>query len=131
MSDDKAYRDIRVYRFKVALFKPIPGVEFRADGPVPVYSENEKLIGFATIADTNQGYSLASCAIDPATPERLDLELGDKPYWMDAILEFRGFVSRMGVFGFSPTIAYVKGLALTTIKVPNQTPIDSQLGVLE
>lgn len=125
--EDKTYRDIRVFRFRAPLIKrgDIHQIEFRADGPVPVYNDNQKLIGFATVVD-QRGFGLANCAIDPANPERLDLETNSRTYWLDAILEFRGFLGG-AQRGFSPSIAYVKGLVLTAIRIDGQEPIDANL----
>lgn len=120
----QTYKDIRIFRFRAPLLKRggnihLEKVEFRADGPVPIYNDSSKIIGFATVSDQKQ-FGMANCAIDPANPERLDLEVGAKPYWLDAVLELRGFILTVG----EPTVAYVKGLILTTTKVPDQEPIN-------
>lgn len=129
MNDDKVYRDVRVFRFRVVLLKqPGRSVEFRTDGPVPIYNEADKLIGFASVGDLGS-HGVADCAIDPATPERMDLEIDTRTYWMDALLEFRGFISNVPT-GFKPTIAYVRGLIMTTQQVAGQEPIDPVLGSL-
>lgn len=127
---DKAYRDIRVFRFRAPLLKrgDIRDIEFRTDGPVPIYNDQDKIIGFATVTD-HKAFGMANCAIDPANPERLDLEIKAKLYWLDALLEYRGFLGG-AQRGFNPTIAYVKGLILTTTRVPDQEPIDPQLSGL-
>jgi hypothetical protein len=125
---DKIYRDIRVYRFKTLLLKHPPGLEFRSDGPIPIYSDDDKLLGFATSTEYG-AYALLDCAIDPATPERLEMEIMSKPYWMDAVLEYRGFISSLKP-GYVPTVAHVKALVLTSYEVPGQESIDLQLGAL-
>ena len=129
--DQKLHRDIRVFRFRAPLLKRGEGmqeIEFRAEGPVPIYNDNDKIIGFGTITD-QRAFGMATCAIDPANPERLDLEIGAKTYWLDAILEFRGFMSGVQR-GYVPTLAYVKGLILTTARVPDQEPVDPNLAAL-
>lgn len=126
--NDKSFRDIRVYRFKTLLLKNQKDLDFRADGPIPIYSDDEKLLGFATATNHN-AYALLECAINPATPERLDMELMETPYWMDAVLEYRGFISNL-TRGYTPTVAHIKGLILTTRAVSGQEAIDLQLGVL-
>jgi hypothetical protein len=128
--EDKAYRDIRVFRFRAPLIKrgDIHEIEFRADGPVPIYNDSDKIIGFGTVSD-QRNFGMVTCAIDPANPERLDLEIGAKTYWLDAILEYRGFLGGSSR-GFNPTIAYVKGLILTTTRVADQEPIDPNLAGL-
>lgn len=129
--ENKAYMDIKVYRFRAPLLKSLKNmeyVEFKSDGPVPIYNESQKIIGFATISDQRQ-FGMANCAIDPANPERLDLELNNRQYWMDAILEFRGFMSRIQG-GYIPTVAIVKGLMLTTTSIPDQEPLNPSLGGL-
>ena len=129
--ESRNYQDIRVYRFRAPLFKRVAGhidlqsVEFRSDGPIPIFNDSQKIIGFATLTDA-KGFGFLECAIDPANPERLDLEIGAKRYWMDATLELRGF-------GFAPgkaAVAYVNGLTLTTTAIPDQEPIDPNLGFI-
>ena len=125
MNDQQTYQDIRVFRFRAPLLKRQVGdfdlqtVEFRADGPVPICNDNGKIIGFASITDQKQ-FGMANCAIDPSNPERLDLELGAHPYWLDMVLELRGFTLTVGV----PTVAHVRGLRLTTTEIYGYEQLD-------
>lgn len=131
--EDRTHRDIRVFRFKHPLLKSRPGqglsdIEFRAEGPVPIYNDARKIIGFGTVAD-QKGFGMVNCAIDPATPERLDLEIDGRRYWLDPVLEFRGYTpSPQG--GWLPTLAHVRGLYLTLSPVPGQEPVDPRTAVL-
>lgn len=126
----KTYKDIRVYRFKSLLLKNQPDLEFRFDGPIPIHSDSDRLLGFATATEYD-AYTLLDCAIDPATPERLDLEAKTKPYWMDAVLEYRGFISNLTRgYTYMPTVAHIKGLILTTSRVVGQEQLDLQIGAL-
>ncbi len=128
MKDQSVYKDIRVYRFRAPLLKrgDLQDIELRADGPVPIFSDSDKLLGFATLSD-KKSYALVEAALDPANPERLDLETNATAYWLDAVVEYRGNLSARG---FKPSLAHVKALVLTTDKVPGQEPIDTQLGGL-
>jgi len=119
--------DIRVYRFSYGLLKPEAEqeTEFRTEGPVPIYTDGQKLLGFAS-CENFSGWVLMKCAIDPSCPERFDLETDSRNYWLDPLVEKRGFLSATG----RSVVSWVKALVLTTRSVPNQTPIDPQLGSL-
>lgn len=131
---DKVYKDIRVYRFTTGFLNKVKGtllekVSIRAQNPVPIQNDVQRILGFANVRDL--GYQgLAECAMDPSTPERLDLELGNRKYWMNAVLEFRGFVSGLGS-GVLPTAVYVKALVLSTQPIEGQEPLAPYVGVLE
>jgi hypothetical protein len=84
------------------------GVEFRAENPVPIYNDSDKLIGFASVSDELKS-GLIQAAIDPATPERLDLETNAKPYWLSYYFEYRG--------NTWSTIVYVRRIILTGSKL--------------
>lgn len=131
--EDRIYTDIKVYRFKVTLNKMgdllDEGVEFRSDGPVPICNDSGKIIGFGTVQNKAK-FALLDCAIDPSNPERLDLEVGARNHWIDAVLEFRGFMSSIGNQGFMPTIAYIRALQLTDKPVSGQDPIDQSSVIL-
>ena len=114
---DKTYKDIRVFRFRADLMIR-PGLEGRCAVPTPIYNDDDRLIGFASVIN-EAGAIVAECAIDPSTPERLDLETGARKYYMDAALQYRGFVS-IGS-GFVPTIAFIQALRLTTREYPGLT----------
>jgi hypothetical protein len=107
---EKTYKDIRVFRFNKDLVVQ-KGLEGRSYGPVPIFNDAGKIIGFALIKN-EAGTVVAECAIDPNTPERLDLETDGRKYWLDAALEYRGFVDTEEE-GFVPTLVYVPALALT------------------
>jgi len=106
---DKTYTDIRVYRFRADLVHQ-KELEARSGGPVPIFNDEKRIIGFATILNES-GTTVAECAIDPANPERLDMENG-RDYFLDAALEYRGFVATEK--GFVPTLVWVKALRLTS-----------------
>lgn len=116
---EKTYKDIRVFRFSKELVVSRQ-LEGRSSGPVPIFSTAGKIIGFATISN-EMGAVVADCAIDPSTPERLDLETGSRSYWLDAALEYRAFVH----FGssFVPTLVYVQALILTSDELEDATPV--------
>lgn len=112
-------KDIRVYRFsrELVIQKDLEG---RSAGPVPIFDQGGKMIGFATIK-TESGAVVAECAIDPATPERLDIETNARNYWMDAALEYRSFTYTRA--GFMPTVVYVHALSLTPVEIDGSLPI--------
>lgn len=109
----KTHADIKVFRFKHEVYAQ-EHLEGRSEGPVPIFSDAGKIIGFATVV-SDAGVIIAECAIDPSTPERLDLETGSRKYWLDAALEFRGFVRTDR--GFTPTVVWVQALCLTTTEL--------------
>ena len=117
---EKSHKDIRVFRFVKDLLVR-RDLEGRSSGPVPIFDSTGKLIGFATILNET-GAVVAECAIDPSTPERLDLETNARTYWLDAALEYRGFMHTRE--GFVPTLVYVHALSLTPHEIENATPID-------
>jgi len=117
---DKTYTDIRVFRFSKDLVVQ-KDLEGRSSGPVPIFNDENKIIGFATIVN-EVGAVVAECAIDPSTPERLDLETGSRSYWLDGALEYRGFVNTDN--GFQPTIVWVQALRLTATQ-NDYLPVDS------
>jgi len=119
MMTDKIYTDIRVYRFRAELVNR-KNLEARSEGPVPIFNDESRIIGFASILNEG-GATVAMCAIDPSTPERLDLETDTRKYWLDAALEFRGFVSTSQ--GFAPTVVWVQALRLTTKEIECASPI--------
>ena len=122
---DKIYKDIKIFRFNKDLVVQ-KGLEGRASGPVPIFDDTGKIIGFATI--TNEaGVVVANCAIDPGTPERLDLETGSRSYWLDAALEYRGFMNTEDS-GFVPTLAYVQALCLTATRLSGTPVSGGQMG---
>lgn len=65
--DQKLHRDIRVFRFRAPLIKrgDIHEIEFRADGPVPIYNDSNKIIGFGTVTDQRQ-FGMVNCEIGRA-----------------------------------------------------------------
>lgn len=100
----------RLFRFDVPIFPNDRKLEVRSPTPaVPIFNEEARLLGFASL-DSSSLDVLARCAIDPACPERLDMETGRK-YWVDGNIEFRGLV------GGEPTIVYVRSLVLTAREV--------------
>lgn len=107
---------VNIFRFKHPVFKNPAGVEFRADGPIPI-TAGEKLLGYGHLADINSHMAVFNCAIDPACPERLDIEL-KKNVYMDVFLEYRGFMSNG-----KPTVAHIKELVLIS------SPIDGQVRI--
>lgn len=115
---EKTYTDIRVFRFQHIL--SLGDFEVRAINPVPIYGDSNRLIGFASVDPINGG-AILHCAIDPANPERLDLELQTRSYWMDADLEARGL--QRGPDGFRPTIFWVNTLRLTSTEIPGHDEI--------
>jgi hypothetical protein len=73
MSDIK---DIRVFRF---CFEPIYSIVLQKS-PIPIFSDEQKLLGFAHVSSEDS--CVMNCVIDPACPERLELELKLKPYFI-------------------------------------------------
>jgi hypothetical protein len=120
---ESIHKDIRVFRFTKDIVVR-RGLEGRSSGPVPIFASTGKIIGFATILN-EAGAVVADCAIDPSTPERLDLETNARSYWLDAALEYRGMV--LGENGFVPTVVYVQALSLTETEL-DDTPIDGESG---
>lgn len=120
MEEKKEYRDVRVFRFTANVLVPEKGVEVRCNNPVPVYTDDHRLIGFATVTP-QQKWVAAEFAIDPGTPERFDLETKSKPYWIDSLIEARGLASSHT--GRAPTILYVKALFLTTEPIEGTKPL--------
>lgn len=120
---DKIHKDIRVFRFTKELVVR-RGLEGRSSGPVPIFSDANKIIGFATITN-DAGAVMAECAIDPSNPERLDLETESRSYWLDAALEYRGFYrgSQEDDTGFHSTIVWVQALCLTSKEIEGQNPV--------
>lgn len=120
---DKTYKDIKVFRFSKEL-EVRQGLEGRSNGPVPIFNDEGKIIGFASVLN-EAGAVVVECAIDPSNPERLDLETESRSYWLDAALEYRGFYKgvQKDDAGFHSTIVYVKALRLTLEKVEDQSPI--------
>lgn len=118
---DKTYKDIRVFRFSKELVVR-RGLEGRSIGPVPILNDEGKIIGFATIIN-EAGAVVAECAIDPSNPERLDLETGGRSYWLDAIMEYRGFHRDDAIPSFVATVVYIRALQLTSWTIEGQAPI--------
>jgi hypothetical protein len=107
-----------ICRFSHYIFKEgiLEGCEIRADNPVAIYSDANRLLGFGNISDDGHR-GLCVCALDPANPERLDLETESRAYWLDADIYFRGLK-------YLPAkIAYIKRLILTTCAIENQDPV--------
>jgi hypothetical protein len=73
MSDIK---DIRVFRF---CFEPIYSIVLEKS-PIPIFNDEQKLLGFAHVSPEDS--CVINCVIDPASPERLELELKLKPYFV-------------------------------------------------
>jgi hypothetical protein len=130
MDQGREYKDVKVFRFTVGFFPKDEVVEVRAEpSPVPVFGDH-KLLGFATI-ENQKHIALAHIAIDPACPERLDIELKARAYWLDANIECRGIMSK-AIFqtggvrpALVPTVIYVKALHLTGEPIPYHDPIDA------
>lgn len=119
--EQKEYRDVRVFRFKTVVMALDLGTEARVVNPVPVFTDEHKLIGFA---DVHAGSALvtAKVAIDHQTPERFDLESRNRKHWMDAIVEYRGMASSHN--GRKPTVLHIKALILTTEAIEDQTAME-------
>ena len=114
---DKIYKDIKVFRFAADIGHH-KDLEVRSSGPVPIFNDEGKILGFATIVCDGRTSTVAECAIDPSNPERLEIET-DRPYYLDGALEYRGFVSTPE--GFMATVVWVRALRLTT-KPGESTP---------
>lgn len=113
----KEIKGIRIFRFRHYLIKNDEApVEYRADGPLPIYNDENSLIGFGTAVDEGSTVHV-QCAMNPETPERMEMQLGDTAFWLDAILECRGLI------GFTPTVAHIRGLVLSKAAIPGQDPI--------
>jgi hypothetical protein len=72
MSDYREAEDIRIHRVKALIFKAVPGVEYRWQNPVPVYSGG-RLVG-AAVLENHVGDLYANVMVDYETPERMDIE---------------------------------------------------------
>jgi hypothetical protein len=98
-------------------------MEVRSESPVPIFDESKRLLGFAVMS-VESGLAVATCAMDRATPERLDIESASRNYWMDADVEYRGFVNDPPpARSRSATVVYVKALYLKSQLVDGQTPV--------
>lgn len=130
----RGIHDVRVFRFNVTLFNKERIVEIRTEkGPVPIFGDSKRLLGFASISADDRNV-WANCAIDPNCPERLDLEVNSRKYWLDAELESRGVMSlnanqKDGLNKlFLPTVVSVKALFLTTDPIEGWEPVDLTVG---
>jgi hypothetical protein len=124
--------ELKIFRFKHLIHKTygLEGLEFRSTGPVPILSDNDKIIGFASVVDSERS-AIVHCAIDPANPERLDLELDNRDYWLDANLTIRGLASKLQ-HRFEPAFAVVDSIRLVTFPLDNQDKVSlDPLVVLE
>jgi hypothetical protein len=73
--------EIRVFRFEAIFDSRLDVTGWPL--PVPIVGEDSRLVGFASLKRDSILGLVASCAMDPSNPERLDLENG-KPHWLFA-----------------------------------------------
>lgn len=92
---------------------------YMSDNPIPIYSEDSRLLGFASIQKQKSYRVVFSMGLDPATPERLDIEIGSKRYWVK--VEF----DRTEAFGI-----FVRKLILVTEEIKGQYPISPDSAIL-
>lgn len=111
----KEIKDIRVFRFRYWMAKDLLRGEYRSDGPVPIFNDAHKIVGFATVQDEGALVYL-QCVMDPENPERMAMQV-DAPYWLDAVLECRGLIK------FEPSVVYVRALMLSSSKIEGQDPV--------
>jgi hypothetical protein len=106
-----------VFRFKYYLMKPegLTGAEFRSHNPVPIYSEAGKIVGFGNTYDSGSKVYF-ECALDPACPERFDLQLNLRKYYLNANLNVRGLQNERQV-------AHVYALVLQTDIIEGQPEV--------
>ena len=89
--------------------------DIRATNPIPICSQ-DKLIGFANVYDDSR-VALIEGVLSPSTPERLELELESRTYYLDAKISYRGLMN------YPYVVANVESLTLTTEPIKGQMPL--------
>lgn len=112
---------MNLFRFTHSILKTglLANARVLAANPIPVRGVGGDLVGFAVLEDIGRFVSVRA-SIDPARPERLDLEVGERPYWLDASVSLD---LKTGVF-------FVSSVSLTSVEVEGQEKIDGKDGEL-
>lgn len=94
---DRIVTEERLWRFKAMVIRVSPGAVFAFTNPVPVYTvgnrATSKLIGCAVLYLEGKDI-IADGVLDYATPERLDIETGQRQWWLTPVTK-NGQISQL------------------------------------
>lgn len=94
---DRVVAEERLWRFKAMVIRVTPGTFLSFNNPVPVHTVGiggrSKLIGCAVLY-VEGGDIIADGVLDYATPERLDIETGQRQWWLTPVTK-NGFIKEL------------------------------------